>query len=85
VLEQERGYPVDSFGVDHVVVVEDNGDLSRKIGEFVDEGTKHRLHARRLRRAERGQDAIAESLPHRPPERSNEVREEPDWIVVSFI
>jgi magnesium-transporting ATPase (P-type) len=41
---------MDGFGVDHVVVVEDNGDLSREIDEFVDEGTQHGLHAQRLRR-----------------------------------
>jgi hypothetical protein len=68
-----------------VVVVEYHGDLSREIVEFVDEGTEHRLHARRLRRAERGKDALAESLPYGSPKRGNEVRQEPDRIVVSFI
>jgi hypothetical protein len=76
---------MDVLGIDHMVVVEYHSDLSREIDEFVDEGTKHRLHPRRLRRAKRGQDTFAEPLPYGPPERGNEVREEPDWIVVSFV
>jgi hypothetical protein len=53
---------MDALGIDHVVVIEYHGDLSREIGEFVDEGTKHRLHPRRLRRAKHGQDTFAEPL-----------------------
>jgi hypothetical protein len=70
-----------------VVVIEDHGDLAREIGEFVDEGTEHRLHPRRLGRAKRGEDTFAEVLPssYGPPERGDEIREEPDRIVVSFV
>jgi hypothetical protein len=53
---------MDPLGIDHVVVVEDHADLSREIGEFVDEGTMYRLHPRRLRRAKHGQDTFAEPL-----------------------
>jgi hypothetical protein len=53
---------MDALGIDHVVVVEYHGDLSREIDEFVDEGAKHRLHVRRPRRAKHGQDALPEPL-----------------------
>src|SRR5919112_699000 len=36
-------------------------------------------------RAQRGQDSLAEALPRRPPERSDEIGEEPDGIVVSLV
>ena len=85
VLEQESDYLVDALGIDHVVVIENYADLSRKIGEFIDEGAKHRFHPRRLGRAKRGKDTFAELLPYGPPKRSNEIRQEPDRIVVSFI
>src|SRR5215213_5031708 len=76
---------MDALGIDPVVVVEDHSDLSREIGDFVDKNTQHRLHPRWLWRAEHGQDTFAEALPYGSPKRSNEVREEPDRIVVSFI
>jgi hypothetical protein len=76
---------MDALGIDHVVVVEYHGDLSREIDEFVDEGAKHRLHVRRPRRAKHGQDALPEPLSYCPPKGGNEIRQEPDRIVVSFI
>src|SRR5215211_7981690 len=41
-LQQEGDHSVDALGIDQVVVVEDHGDLSQEIGEFVDEDTQHR-------------------------------------------
>ena len=74
-----------TLGIDGVVVVEDHGNLSREIRQLVDEGTKHRLHLRRLGRAKRGKDALAETLLTCPPERGDQVREEADRVVVSFV
>jgi hypothetical protein len=84
-LQEERDHSVDALGIDEVVVVEDHTDLSGEIGQLVDEGTQHRLHPRWLWRAQRGEDAFAEALPYGLPERSNEIGEEPDGIVVSLI
>lgn len=46
---------------------------------------QHRLHPRRFGRAKRGQNALAELLPATPPERGNEVRQEPDRVIVTFV
>src|SRR5215217_8099947 len=63
VLQQERGSLMDGPGVDHVVVVEDYGDLLVPyVGQLVDQSSHYRLDRGELRQTQRGQNPLADPL-----------------------
>jgi hypothetical protein len=75
---------MDVFGVDKVVVVEDEVELARRCGNLVEEDPRQGFDARGLGRAQRGQDDLPEPLIE-GSQRGDEVRQEPDRVIVSSV
>jgi len=63
VLQQESSSLMYKPGVDHVIVVEDYGDiLALYFGQLVDQDSHYRLDRRELRQTQRGQNPLADPL-----------------------
>ena len=62
VFKQQGDGPMDTLGVDKVVVVEDEVELARRFGNLVEECPRQGFDARGLGRAQRGQDNLPEPL-----------------------
>ena len=75
---------MDVFGVDKVVVVEDEVELARRCGNLVEEGPRQSFDARELGRAQRGQDDLPEPLIE-GSQRGDEVGQELDRVIVSSV
>src|SRR5918994_2751700 len=83
-LEQESDDPVDGFGVDRMVVVENEGKLSGQGSELVDKGGRYSLDARWLRRTQRGENALA-NPPLDEPKCGHQIGEEAGGVIVSLV
>ena len=81
VLEQEGEGIVDRFGIDRVVVVEDEDEIVREGGDLVEQGRQDRVGRRWLRGLERTQHPRADLRRDRL-QRGDEIGQEARGVVV---
>src|SRR5439155_26672764 len=84
VVEQEGEGLVNRFGIDRVVVVQDEDEPVRERGEFVEQGRQDRFGRRWLRGLERSQN-LSSNIRRDHPQSGDEVRQEASRVVVTFI
>ena len=84
VLDQEGEGIVDRFGIDNVVVVEDEDEIVRDGGDFVEQGRQDRFGRRGPRGSEDPQHAFSDIRRDRP-QSSDEVSQKARGLVVPFV
>ena len=83
-LEQEGENVVDQFGVDHVVVVQDEDEITWEGGNFIEQGRQNRFDGWRLRGLEHTQHPCSNIWRNRL-QRRDEVSQKPRRVVIPFI
>ena len=83
-LQQKRESLVHRFGVDDMVVVEDEDDTVRESRDLVEQGRQHRFDRWRLGRLEHAQHPFPNIRRNRP-QGGDEVGQEARGIVVAFV
>ena len=83
-LEQEHNRLMHRLGVDQVVVVQHQHQLTRNGGKLVDQRGHHRLERARRRRAKQRTEPLADPFPH-APQSGGDMAPKPRRVVISGV
>ena len=84
VLEQKGKGIVNWFGINSVIVVQDEDEIVRDSGDFIEQGSQNRFGGRRLRGLERRQYLFSNIRCNRLQSR-DEVRQKARRVVIPFV
>ena len=85
VIEQKGEGLVDWFRIDHVVIIQDQDEMVRDGGDFIEQGCQDRFDGRRLRGLERMPTPLLQYFACNRLQSRDKVRQKAGGIVIPFI